>query len=293
MKKLVQLLKKSFEDEDEPLNTHYATKVVRQIYNENGKFLSGLRKEDFLARAKEIVDKDKEVNETFCPLCFRKFIHRKNRDSHVESVHDKIESNKLKCLSCSKSFMSKTSLKYHTDTTHGEGSLIPVKCKICKKEFRHQQVLRRHLKSVHKHLEKGSAKEDIQCEHCGKSFSRRDNLTIHERIVHKLFDVSFVALKTILKYKGGFKCKLCDKEIHGEKAEQEIQDHVLRKCKSDTGGVQCEECGAPFTLQRNLAKHMLIKHKSGPTLFSCTLCDFTSKYENSLSRHKKRKHVDH
>ena len=37
---------------------------------------------------------------------------------------------------------------------------------------------------------------------------------------------------------------------------------------------------------------MLIKHKSGPTLFSCTLCDFTSKYENSLRRHKKRKHVE-
>ena len=290
---LVDFLKAAFEDKNDPLNSSEAFKIVQTICKENRKFRIPLksdeRKQEFLAIAKEIRKNDVDYG-IICPLCFKKIAQRRDRDRHVKGVHEKKQSVKFKCLSCDKAFMSRTSLDYHTETVHGENS--SVKCKICEKEFRHEQVLKRHLKSVHKDLDKVSLKEDIKCEKCGKSFTRKDNLIVHERIVHKTFNIAFGALQKMLKYKGGFKCKLCGDQFHGKKAEQKCEDHVIAKCKNEVGGVQCEECGSKFTLRGNLTKHMITMHQKTSNIFSCTLCNFASRYEKSLKRHKKRKHAD-
>ena len=41
---------------------------------------------------------------------------------------------------------------------------------------------------------------------------------MHKGIVHKIFNISFGVLQKMLKYKGGFKCKLCGDQFHGKKA---------------------------------------------------------------------------
>ena len=52
-------------------------------------------------------------------------------------------------------------------------------------------------------------------------------------------------------------------------------------CESDAG-FQCDHCGASFTYHYDLKRHINVKHKVDQQLFSCTLCDFTSKYKNSM-----------
>ena len=92
-----------------------------------------------------------------------------------------------------------------------------------------KQVLKRHLNSVLKDLYRVSVKEDIKCEKCGKSFTRKDYLFMHEGTVHKIFNISFGALQKMLKYKGGFKCKLCGDQFHGKKAFFLVADMTAGK----------------------------------------------------------------
>ena len=289
MGKLVALLKRSFEDDNRPLKTSLLVKIVRKIYNENGKSLSDVKRKfplskDFVARAKEIFDNDEIESDYVCPHCFKRFMNRKNRDRHVESLHDRKESGEFKCLSCAKTFMCATSLRYHTDTAHAEVTTSEVKCNICNLKFRHKQILKRHKLTVHK---KGFKK----CEECGKYFTRTDSLTKHKATVHKRAHFAFGQAERMSVHKDGFKCKLCGKDFFGEEASIDFSHHVAEKCKS-VKMVECEECGAPFTHQQDLRKHMSIKHKSDPSLFSCTLCDFTSNYSSNLNKHKKRRHGD-
>ena len=286
--KLVVFLKQRIGDYYNPLHTYKAIKIVRKVFNENGKSLSGMNKKDFLARAKEIFENKEVEKDHVCPLCFKTFENWQDRERHVEIVHEKKTSTRFECVSCSKTFTSGSSLKYHTETVHRETTAILAKCNICDIEFSHKQVLQRHNKSVHKQERDVG---DIVCEECGKFFTRKDNLTIHKKRAHRIFKVALNDVRRMLAHRGGFKCKMCGQEFFGEKAAQTIELHVAKKCKSDTG-VECEQCGAPFTHQYDLKQHMKVKHTSDPILFSCSLCDFTSNYEKSLKRHKKRRHLD-
>ena len=288
MRRLVALLQKSFKLDDNPLSTAFAVEIVRKIYKENEQSFSDLKREDFLARAKEILDNDESGSDHACPLCFRTYTRKKNMDMHVKSVHEQKESEEFKCSSCGKAFMSGTSLNYHKDTAHADSTAPEVKCKICNRVFRHKQILQRHNKSVHK---KGSKSGELLCKEkdCGKSFTRRDSLNKHIQTIHMKVNFAFGKAKRMSAHKGGFKCKMCDEKFYGEGAEKDFKFHIIDKCKTVTG-VECEECGAPFTNQQNLKKHKIIKHSRAPVVFSCTFCNFTSKYENSLNRHRNRKH---
>ena len=205
-----------------------------------------------------------------------------DRERHWDIVHE-MKSAKFKCVSCSKTFSCASSLKYHRETMHGGTTEVLAKCDICDLVFSHEQVLQRHNNSVHKKENK------CECEKCEKLFTRKDSLTTHMKRVHNVFKVALGDASRMLAHRGGFKCKMCDQGFYGEKAKQKIELHVARKCKTDIG-VECEQCGAPFTHPYDLKQHKDVKHRDDPVLFSCNLCDFTSNYEKSLNRHRKRKH---
>ena len=132
-------------------------------------------------------------------------------------------------------------------------------------------------------------KPEIVCKICEASFSRKDSLQKHKERSHKTYRFAFDDAMIVLAHKGGFKCKLCDEEFSGKGADENLKQHLARKCQKKNG-VQCGQCGAPFTHQWDLKKHINIKHKSGSESITCSLCDFKTNYKNSMVRHMKRKH---
>lgn len=284
--KLVAFMKRRIGNHRKPLHTTQAIKILRKMYSENGNRLSGLfGKQDFIARATEIFDKNLANHQDFCPICFRYFHNWQDCDRHVKRVHEKKKSPRFKCLSCSKTFMSGTSLDYHIKTVHSKSS---VTCLHCQKVFSHELVLERHKKSVHMRREVGGGPE-IVCETCGVSFSRKDSLSKHTQTIHGLYKWAFDDAETMLANEGGFKCKVCGEEFSGDDASGNLKTHLVTKCQRKTRA-QCGQCQASFAHQWDLNKHINIKHKLGTESFSCTLCDFKTDYKTSMSRHMKRKH---
>ena len=255
--KLVAFLKDRIGDYENPLRTSEAIRIVRMIFNENGNSLSGIDKQVFLARAREIFQKNLTEIQDFCPICFKYFHNWQDRDRHVEKVHEKRESSRFKCMTCSKTYMCGTSLDYHIKTVHSKSS---VACLVCQKTFSHELVLKRHKKSVHMRR-----KPEIVCKICEASFSRKDSLQKHKERSHKTYRFAFDDAMIVLAHKGGFKCKLCDEEFSGKGADENLKQHLARKCQKKNG-VQCGQCGAPFTHQWDLKKHINIKHRSGSEL---------------------------
>ena len=283
--KLVSFLKSRIGKHRNPLHTTQAIKILRKIYSENGNRLSGMNKQKFLARAREIFEKNLENYQDFCPMCFRYFHNWQDCDRHMKKFHEKGESARFKCLSCSKTFMCGTSLDYHIKTVHSKSSVI---CPHCQKIFSHELVLKRHKKSVHMRKELGGEPK-IVCETCGVSFSRKDSLSKHTETVHGLYRLAFDDAKMMLANEGGFKCRVCGEEFSGDDASRNLNSHLVTKCQRKTRA-QCGQCSASFTHQWDLNKHIKIKHKLGTESFSCTHCDFKTDYKNSMSRHMKRKH---
>ena len=290
---LVDFLKTAFEYKNDPLNSSEAFKIVETICKENRKFWiplkSNERKQEFLAIAKEIRKNDVDYG-IICPLCFKKFAQRRDRDRHVKGVHEKKQSVKFKCLSCDKAFMSRTSLDYHTETVHGENS--SVKCKICEKEFRHEQVLKRHLKSVHKDLDKVSLKRGHKVWEMWKILHQERQLDC----ARKNCPFNSILLLSLSR-----KCWNTKVDSNANFAVTSSTGRKLNKnvkiMLSQSARMRSEECSVKNVAQslpyeETWQSTWLPSTKKTSNIFSCTLCNFASRYEKSLKRHKKRKHAD-
>ena len=289
--KLVAFLKDNVVGQENCPTTNTSIRIVRKIYKEREGRLSGMTRHSFLSRAQEILANKELEKEPFCPICFKKFQRRHFRDLHVNGCHDKKGSAGFKCNKCDQTYMCKTSLKYHQDTVHSETqpSVSNLSCNICKTTFSHEQTLRRHWKTVHPRMEYGD-RMNIKCDKCEAKFSRGDNLTRHVKVVHRIHQLAFgEAAKLQAQGEGEYKCKRCGKLFSGYKAAQEMTTHLVKKCQDDDT-FQCSQCGKPFRHKADLTYHTKIKHSADVQSLSCDLCDFTTQYEKSLIRHKRRKH---
>jgi len=280
--KFLEVLQGSIE-----IDRNKACKVVKMIEDEYG--VDGLEKMSeaaFLEKAKFILKHKIDSQPPFCSYCLKTFVNIKDRNNHVKMLHENSVMKAKACPFCKKTFMCKTSLKYHVKVSHS-ASGNEVKCKLCDTTFRHALSLKRHIKSIH-----SEDSEKYQCEDCDKIFRRNDYLTVHRRIVHKTVKVSVDMVNTLQEEDGSFKCKICGEVFKGDNADDDIIEHIARKCKRKEQFL-CGVCEKGFGSQFNLKRHQKIIHIEGPkNLFSCDYeqCQFITKHKANLVRHQKRKH---
>ena len=286
--KLVEFLKSNLDDSKRPVRTSNATRIIRCIFKERGGKLCGMTKADFLARAEELHEQRSASDiDHVCSTCFKVFRNWLDKDRHEKGIHRNDTNVQFKCSLCEKSYMSKTSLNYHIDVAH---SVKPVlKCHLCKKTFNHEQSLKRHKSTGRCYIGSHLNRFPPKCNLCHKTFSRKDNLTVHKEKVHGLYNIDFdKAEEKFRQDDGSLKCSTCGEQFEGDDAIEDMKTHVVNKCKSTVGVVQCEECGKPFGGLASLKIHIKMKHRNDYSVHSCKHCNFSSAYRSNLKKHLKR-----
>ena len=82
----------------------------------------------------------------------------------------------------------------------------------------------------------------------------------------------------------GFKCHLCEKIF---KSKYKLKEHTRKRHPKNTLNFTCEYCGKIFNSNEYLKAHMYV-HKN--MAFTCSECDYKTKYPSNLTCHKRTKH---
>ena len=223
---------------------------------------------------------DYSVKRRVCSYCLKTFKNTKNKQDHVEMMHENSSEKKVSCRFCNKLYMSQTSLNYHVDVSHSE-THSKVQCKFCDATFQHDLSLQRHLNTMHENP------KISKCFECNKTFKRADYLTVHQKLVHKKVNIEVGMAETLKLPDGSYKCKNCG-AVKAD--ERDVIKHLVENCKSAEKYL-CPVCNKCSSSKSNLLRHMQNSHYDGPVnVLSCEECEFVTKHASSLLRHKKRKH---
>ena len=244
------------------------------------KDLKNMSNDEFLDKAKFVVENNLRMHSPFCSYCLRSFQNRKDRNNHVKMIHENKTEGKFLCELCEKSYMSKTALKYHIDVSHATERQKEV-CPTCNLGFGHKISLARHMK-IH-----AETPELHKCKHCDKDFYRKDKLKKHLRIVHREVNVQTKMIKMFKNTSESnvsYKCKICEKVFYGNSALSNMNIHVVEK---QCNRLKCNECEKEFSRSDNLEQHKKIVHANSNTTISCEHCGFVTSYKRSLTRHMK------
>ena len=71
--------------------------------------------------------------------------------------------------------------------------------------------------------------------------------------------------------------------------KQNLAIHMKSKHSDLKNDFHCDQCGSNFTVKTSLTRHILKVHGQAPEVV-CEFCDFKTKFENNLRRHKEQKH---
>lgn len=115
-----------------------------------------------------------------CDLCSGSFTSRRDLETHVRTVHEKLRP--YKCPHCDSHFGTKSNLNTHTKSVH-EGKR-PFPCVACTMAFKTRGNLETHVLTVHEH------KRPFSCEYCQATFGTKSVMNRHIRIIHKRDDSS-------------------------------------------------------------------------------------------------------
>ena len=81
-----------------------------------------------------------------------------------------------------------------------------------------------------------------------------------------------------------FKCHFCEKIF---KSKYKLKEHTRKRHPKNTLNFTCEYCGKIFNSNEYLKAHMYV-HKN--MAFTCSECDYKTKYPSNLTCHKRTKH---
>ena len=196
--------------------------------------------------------------------CFFLFSFPENNlRNHIASVHkdkDKI----YPCEFCENRFSEKRYLRRHMKNIHTE-QIEEEKCEICGETFQFISHLQKHIDSAHQDLN-----IVYKCEFCDKRFNSIVNQANHVKYYHQ--------------NEKKFKCVSCDYET--------VFPSYLRKhlnTHGKTNNYMCVFCQDFFTNNDQLKSHVDEVHE-GQIYYSCQLCAFTCRKNQSLQIHKLSKH---
>ena len=209
----------------------------------------------FFNKVDKIIQYNVFRGDPFCHICLRRFWNEREKDNHVDVIHNKEKNEKFSCKDCERSYMSESALQYHQTVHHS--SSAKVKCSVCTSVFTHKISLIRHMKI---HSEEA---EMFKCEKCPKSFPRKDKLTRHRESVHNFVNIKLNSVNSLEKVDHNLYCKMCDMIFSGPDSKDMLIEHLRRKCKPDER-LGCSLCDKDFSTKSNLTKHKLTFHYTMP-----------------------------
>ena len=159
-------------------------------------------------------------------------------------------------------------LDSHMREEHGTKGNFNVSCCICQKKFLLRKNLIKHLRNVHK---QGTNNKHF-CPECGKQFYYKDDLKNHIQVHNG--DLNHVC-----------KEEACEKAYSTEKA---LKKHQKLAHEVNLDLVTCKVCKKQLSTPFKLRAHMLVHSDSKP--FSCSLCSETFKEQRNVVKHMKLKH---
>ena len=190
-----------------------------------------------------------------CKQCSSTFLHEKNLQIHLRSVHLGIKSS-FDCTLCDYKASQKVHLKEHNDNVHLK--VKKFKCSYCEKGFYYKQHLHNHENSSHSLVK-------IKCDQC--DFTTTTNYWLKKNIYNKHEE------KT-----EEFSCNSCD---YKGNTKRKLRRHVANSHTSYTARtLQCVQCDYNG---RNLKQHMTNVH--GERIHICDQCDYVAKSNHILGSH--------
>lgn len=191
-----------------------------------------------------------------CPQCSFLTFHRRNLQNHIMTTH-----SDAKSFRCNR-FGHKTNIKLDP-CRHLEKSF---QCTKCERKFSRQTRLSQHILKIH---------SKYSCDQCPYETSMRGQLKAHKKIHSE---------------ERPYPCGLCGFKF---KEKKDLRKHMLRHNKSSLEQIyKCNECDKAFGIKGDLLAHKHGHEVRRTKPFACTMCDFKSSYQQSLTKHLAFRHSD-
>ena len=203
-----------------------------------------------------------------CLVCGKEF---SNINQHMRVVHKELKSGvteKVKCQECSKECYD---LVKHMAKAHHLRFTFLFECQHCKTRFKTKFTLQRHMQRTHG--------EKDQCKICGKMIS---NLQTHVKKVHSKNKVD------------NAKCENVE-DLHDELSSftSESQNYI------SSGNIEEDPLDVIFPIpERNYGNSESLEPSEGgdkrqkeKTIFSCSLCKYSTEKSSNYSSHFKLVHM--
>ena len=143
----------------------------------------------------------------------------------------------VSCCICHKKFLLRKNLIKHLRNVHKQGTNNKHFCPQCGKQFYYKDDLKNHVQ-VHD----GELKHVCKEADCKKAYSTGKALKKHQKLAHEV-DLDLVT------------CKVCKKQLS---TPFKLRAHML--VHTDLKPFSCSLCSETFKEQRNVVKHMKLKH---------------------------------
>ncbi|XP_055678431.1 transcription factor grauzone-like [Lutzomyia longipalpis] len=210
-------------------------------------------------------DVHKEKGYVMC--CSSKF---KTYPAIIMHMARHIQPDAFKCNVCGYMVTRPRFLENHKKT-HLPEEEKPFACDHCPRRFCWKTAYQVHQLT---HQEKEERKQFV-CHICGHSYNTPGGLCTHKKRVH-----------TDSKTEPHV-CHICAKKFATRTGLNEHMSTIHQP--RERGQLQCQECGKWLMNSRCLKSHMIL-HSSA--IFSCTICDYTTKKKSLLRRHNLTQHSD-
>ena len=139
--------------------------------------------------------------------------------------------------------------------------------------------------SLNVHVRYAHESTQVKCEYCAEAFKKQSNLNSHMKYVHDIF-----CNKILLDDECEIIFFECDYCTYRSCYEKNLRRHIITK-HEDGQTFSCTQCEFETKWMANLQSHMKKIHlKDGEENFKCPDCDFSSSYKRNLTRHSHKMH---
>ena len=195
-----------------------------------------------------------DLTDLFCDICKKDFKTKSGMRIHLENLHG--IKKEYSCGTCGKILKTEKSKDKHMEKIHGVQHQLPgIGCNLCEKVFLFENELNEHIEKAHE------MKEKLNCRKCKFTFEEESVLNNHIEVC----GVDGQKEKLDLIH---LKCDYCDLKVWGEtqaESRKELTKHYGK----------CDNKPEFFDVSNT---------------YSCGKCEFSTKDESSLKRHRRDKH---
>jgi hypothetical protein len=123
---------------------------------------------------------------------------------------------------------------------------------------------------------------NLECIHCSKAVPNIEELIKHMKSVHE-------NQKDIISDVTSLKCSCC--EVTFESVNKLLLHQTAKNNKFKTKTLICHHCGANYTYEKQLKRHVFYSHEREETNHMCNICDQYFYSETDVNEHVQSKHM--